>query len=277
MSFWKKNKGFIIFSLLLVLLIGFTSYNVGQRAGHSWPEGIVLRLLAPLEQGSSFVVQRVSGFWRDLQGLLSLRAKNAELEAELNALQMQYNFLIETQRENQRLRELLAYRQQNPQLTMQMAKVIAISDNPWQQELVIDQGSEQGMRNDLPIITSQGFVGRIYEVGPTSSKVVLITDARGPVAAQVQETRVRGTVEADPANPGLLRMVRLPRDAAILPGHQVVTAGTGSLGLPAGLIIGQVVSVTPTSDGLQLIAAVQPAVNFNVLENVLVVTSQGGH
>ena len=276
MSFWRKNKGFIIFSLLLVLLIGFTSYNARQRVSQSWPEKLVLRLMSPLEQGSSYVVQRVNGFFRGFGELLSLRARNAELQTEVDSLRMQFNLLTETQRENQRLKQLLSYKQQNPTLSLQLAKVIAISDNPWQQELVIDQGSNNGLQNDMPIITNQGFVGRIYEAGPTTSKVVLISDARGPVAGRVQETRVMGTVEADPAKPGWLRMIRLPREASILPGYQVVTAGTGSLALPAGLIIGQVVSTEPTPDGLQLIAHVKPAVNFNILENILIVIGQVG-
>lgn len=274
-SFWSKNKGFIIFSLLLVLLIGFTSYNARQRVSQTWPEKLVLRLMSPLEHGSSFAVARVNGFFKGVGELLSLRAKNAELQADLDSLRMQYNLLSETQRENQRLKQLLSYQEQNPTLSVKLARVIAISDNPWQQELVIDQGSDQGLRNDMPIITSSGFVGRIYEVDATTSKVVLISDARGPVAGQVQETRVRGTVEADPTKPGWLRMIRLPRDANILPGYQVITAGSGSLALPAGLIIGQVVSTEPTPDGLQLIAHVKPVVNFNSLEDILVVTGQG--
>lgn len=275
-SFWRKNKGFIIFSLLLVLLIGYTSYNARQRDSQSWFEQQITRLLSPLEQGSSFVVQSIKSFFQSFEEILSLRSTNAELQAELSALQMQLNLMSETERENQRLRQLLAYRVQNPQLTSQMAKVIAISDNPWQQELVIDLGIADGMRNDLAVITHQGFVGRIYEVSQTSSKVVLIIDARGPVAGQVQETRVRGTVEADPSNPGWLRMIRLPRDADVKPGHRVVTAGTGSLALPAGLVIGEVTTTEPTPDGLQLMAHIRPAIDFNSLEDVLVVSGTGG-
>lgn len=275
-SFWRKNKGFIVFSLLLVLLIGYTSYNARQRDSQSWLEQQVTRLLAPLERGSSFVVHSISGFFRSFGELLSLRATNAELRAELSALQMQLNLLSETERENQRLRELLAYRVQHPELTLQMAKVIAISNNPWQEELVIDQGAAHGLRNDMAVVTQLGFVGRIYEVGQTSSKVVLISDARGPVAGQVQETRVRGTVEADPTNPGWLRMIRLPRDADVQAGQRVVTAGTGSLALPPGLVIGEITAVEPTPDGLQLLAHIQSTINFSSLENVLVVTSSSG-
>lgn len=275
-SFWRKNKGFIVFSLVLVLLIGYTSYNARQRDSQGWLEQQVNRLLAPLEKGASFVVQSIRGFFQGFGELLSLRATNAELRAELSALQMQINLLSETERENQRLRELLAYRVQNPQLTMQMAKVIAISSNPWQEELVIDQGTADGLKNDMAVVTHLGFVGRIYEVGQTSSKVVLISDARGPVAGQVQETRVRGTVEADPTNPGWLRMIRLPRDADVQSGHRVVTAGTGSLALPAGLVIGEITAVEPTPDGLQLLAHIRPNIDFDSLENVLVVTSPGG-
>lgn len=259
-----------------MLLIGFTSYYARQRDDISWLEEQILRLLSPLERGSSFVVQSVRGFWTDLGQLLSLRTINAELQAEVAALKMQLNMLVEAERENQRLRQLLSYQVQNPTLTMQMAQVIAISDNPWQQELVIDQGTVDGLGNDMAVVTHQGFVGRIYEAGERTSKVVLISDARGPVAGQVQETRVRGTVEADPTDPQWLRMIRLPRDAAISPGDRVITAGSGALAMPAGLVIGEVVSIEPTPDGLQLIAQIQSTIDFNSLENVLVVTGMEG-
>ncbi|MGI6357810.1 MAG: rod shape-determining protein MreC [Bacillota bacterium] len=277
LSFWKRNNGFIIFGLVLVLLIGFTSYYARQRDHLSWLEEQILRLLSPLERGSSFVVHSVQRFFSELGQLLSLRATNAELQAELAALKMQFNLLVEAERENQRLRQLLSYQVENPRLRLQMAQVLAISDNPWQQELVIDQGTLDGLSNDMAVITHEGFVGRIYEAGERTSKVVLISDARGPVAGQVQETRVRGTVEADPANPGWLRMIRLPRDAAVLAGHRVITSGTGGLALPAGLLIGEVVSTEPTPDGLQLVAAIKSAIDFNSLENVLVVTGMEGH
>lgn len=276
MSFWRRNKGFVVLSLVLVALIGFTSYTASQRSQPSRMESIILQGLTPLQRASSVVVRKITGLIDDLRGLLTLRADNHELRAQLNSLQMQFDVLVEAERENQRLRQLLGYKQANPDFTLQLAKVIGASQNPWQQELVIDQGSRHGVAVNMPVVTHLGFVGRVYEVAPTSSKVVLMIDPRGPVAAQVQETRVRGTVEADSAHPGKLRFIRLPRDADVQPGHLLVTAGTAAYNLPKGLVIGTVEAVSPTADGLQLEATIEPAVNFNTLEDVLLITTTGG-
>lgn len=271
LSFWKRNRGFVVFSLILVVLIGLASHVASQRVNPSRLESIIMQGLAPFSRASSFVVQRVNGFFRDVKGLLSLRARNYELEAELAALRMRMNLLVEVERENQRLRQLLDYQETNPNFELQLAKVISIGQNPWQQDMIIDRGSQHGVKVNTPVITQQGFVGRVYEVLATTSKVVLVIDTRGPIAAQVQETRVRGTLEADPNVPGMLRMVRLARDADVQPGHAIITAGTGALNLPKGILVGYVEAVTPTPDGLQLVASVRPAVDFNSLEDVLLV------
>ncbi|NLY53349.1 MAG: rod shape-determining protein MreC [Firmicutes bacterium] len=275
-SFWRRNKGFIVFSLILAVLIGFFSHTARQRVEPTSLERLIIRALAPFMRASNAVVQHINAFIEDLRGLLSLRARNYELEAKYAALQMQMNLLVEAERENQRLRELLGYKEANPSMTLKLAKVISISQNPWQQELVIDQGSQHGVQVNTPVITHQGFVGRVYEVAPTSSKVVLIIDPRGPVAAQVQETRVRGTLEADPNRPGMLRLIRLPHDANVQVGHTIITAGTAALNLPKGILIGHVEEVAPTPDGLQLVASVRPVVGFNALEDVLLVFNTGG-
>ncbi len=246
-----------------------------QRTNPSRLEGLITQGVAPFSRAGSVVVQRIKGFIDDLQGLLALRARNYELESKLAALEMQQNLLVEAERENQRLRELLHYQEANPTLALQLAKVISVGQSPWQQEMIIDQGSQHGVKVNTPVITHQGFVGRVYEVLPTTSKVVLIIDGRGPVAAQVQETRVRGTLEADPNNPGMLRLIRLSRDADVQPGHAIITAGTAALDLPKGLLVGYVDSVAPTADGLQLEASVRPVVDFDSLEDVLLVLNAG--
>lgn len=278
LSFWRRNRGFIVFSLILVVLIGLASHKASQQQAPPSPlEELILRGLAPFSRASSLVVQRINTFLNDVKGLLSLRARNYELEAELAALRLRMNLLVEAERENQRLRQLLKYQEANPALDLKLAKIISIGQNPWQQDVIIDQGSQHGVEVNTAVITHQGFVGRVYEVHPTTAKVVLVIDARGPIAAQVQETRVRGTLEADPNNPGMLRMIRLAREAAIRPGDAIVTAGTGALNLPKGILVGYVEAVTPTPDGLQLEASVRPAVNFDSLEDVLLVLSSEEH
>lgn len=277
LSFWRRNRGFIVFSLILIVLIGSASYIASQRTNPSRLERLLMQALTPVSRASSALVQRINAFMRDLRELLTLRAKNYELEARIAAFEMQRNLMVEAERENQRLRQLLNYQDANPTLAFQLAKVIGVGQNPWQQDLIIDQGSVHGVTVNTPVVTHQGFVGRVYETSETSSKVVLVIDARGPIAAQVQETRTRGTLEADPNNPGMLRLIRLSRDAAVQPGHAIITAGTGALNLPQGILVGYVETVEPTEDGLQLVAAVRPAVNFAALEDVLLIVAGGEH
>lgn len=275
-AFWKRNRGIIAFSLLAVVLLGFVAHNARQREQHSLVEEYVMRAVAPIEKGVSSLVRSIGGVFSGFRELLHIRAENQRLRSELLALQSQFNLLVETERENLRLRQLLEYRQQNPQLKAMLAKVIGTSSNPLQQEIVLDRGAQHGVAINMPVITHEGFVGRVFEVAKDSCKVLLVLDPRGPVVAQVQETRARGTIEVHPQIPGMLRLIRLPREADVQEGYTVITAGTGGLSLPKGVIIGQVENASPSPDGLQLVATVRPSVNFNRLEEVLIVTQAGG-
>ena len=140
--------------------------------------------------------------------------------------------------------------------------------------IVIDRGTLNGIQNDMPVVTPQGLVGRVVEAGPNSSKVQLILDPRSSVGTIVQraESRVTGIVQGDMDNPTMPQMVNIPKNADVVEGDVIVTSGFGGI-YPKGIIVGLVSSLKNDDGGLLKIGVLESAVDFQKLEDVMVITA----
>ena len=139
------------------------------------------------------------------------------------------------------------------------------------QTLIINKGSEDGIRKDMPVINEQGLIGRIINVTDRTSEVLLILDREGAVGAMVQQTRVPGVVEGLGPGSDQLQMIHINVDAPIGVNQVIITSGYGGI-FPKGLRIGYVKEIIPEANGLMKRAVIQPFVDFDRLEEILVVT-----
>ncbi|MDD3363701.1 MAG: rod shape-determining protein MreC [Syntrophomonas sp.] len=205
-------------------------------------------------------------------------AQKKEIEEQIGALEIKNNRLsLENQqlRENraevERLRSLLAYKQaQQDQYDLEAARVIARSPNNWYKVITIDKGAENGIAGGMPVINPNGLVGRVVSVSTNSAQIWLITDREMAVGAILQETReTRGIVEGMGDN-GTLRMINIPYYSQVRVGENVISSGLSET-YPPGIQIGSIQAVNKESNGLVLSATVSPAVDFNQLEEVLVI------
>ena len=177
------------------------------------------------------------------------------------------------QDENTRLRSLLAWQPQ-ARWTHKAARVIGRDPNTWWRTLTLDFGERHGARVGQPVLTSDGLVGRIREVYPLTSQVVLVGDGECGVSALVRETRDQGLIQAtaaDPIGEGVVLLRTLQHSPGILAGHTVVTSGLGGV-FPAGIPVGQVVDTRPAEGGLYTEVRVRLAARLNRLEEVWILT-----
>jgi rod shape-determining protein MreC len=158
-----------------------------------------------------------------------------------------------------------------------VAQVIGKSPTLWEAWVLIDKGSADGLRVDMPVVgatptvgetlVGKGLVGRITEITAHTAKVLLITDAQSSVAAKIQGSRAEGIVEGSVS--GVLVMDFVDRDLAIEPKLVVVSSGYGGV-YPADVPIGIVSSVGEETINIYKEIEVQPFVDFGVLEEVMV-------
>ena len=197
--------------------------------------------------------------------------QNESLRHENSRLKMLGLQTDQVLRENDRLRKLFGWQQQQP-WKLKLANVVLQDPANWWRTVQIDLGSRDGVSNNLPVLNSEGFlVGRIDSVSFTHSQVVLLGDPNCKVSARVEnEAHDTGVISASgPLDKDFVEMNFLSRDANLKPGQIVKTSGNGGL-FPKDITIGKVVDVRPVEYGLSLVARVKLAANLNALEEVWV-------
>ncbi|MBI4325623.1 MAG: rod shape-determining protein MreC [Chloroflexi bacterium] len=199
-----------------------------------------------------------------LQQIDQLRSENEQLRVQA----MQGAPLWQ---ENNRLRQALAWQKQTP-WQRKLGRVVIRDPANWWRTLQIDLGGRDGVITNQPVLTADGLVGRIDQVGRRHSRVVLIGDPNCRVSALVVETRDSGMIV--PASSGLLdeslvNLTYLPNRSAIKPGQKVITSGLDGI-FPNGITIGQIVDTNSVGFGLYTEARVKLAANLGHLEEVWV-------
>lgn len=197
---------------------------------------------------------------------MNLRKENESLRQELDKLKDQINQLIEMELENQRLKNLLEYKQKS-NMELLLARVIAREPSNWTKVITINRGAKEGIRNGLPVVSYQGLIGKVISVYDDSSRVMLITDLRSSVDALVQRTRGSGVVVG--ATQGICRVKYFPIDQEVKIGDHLITSGIGGI-YPKGLIIGQVNRIQKSQYGLFQLLEVTPAVDLERIEEVFI-------
>lgn len=201
-----------------------------------------------------------------------MRAENEQLKRQVAELQTKLVQMEEYHQENLRLKQLLAYKEAtSTNWQLKVAPVVARSPSNWFSTLTIGLGSDDGIRKDQVVLTPAGVVGRVIRVFPRTAEVLLLLDREGAVGAMVQSSRLLGVVEASSDYRGYLQMIHLAHNAPIKENDIVLTSGLGGI-FPKGLPIGRVVKILPEPDGLMKRAIIEPYVDFNRLEEVLVIT-----
>ncbi len=200
----------------------------------------------------------------------SLRARNAQLEDDVSRLQTQVIQLQQSQRQAQVLYALLNFARANPENQYVAAAVIGRDPSPFLHYVIIDHGSDDGIRHGMPVVTEQGLTGRVDAVTAGAARVQLINDPGSQVNVKLQssqtEVMLNGSITGD------INLGMIPQDLNLQPGEVVLTSGLGG-DYPQEVVVGQVISVRKHQTDLFQTASVQPAVDFNTLQAVLIITN----
>lgn len=246
-----------LFSLSIGLIVlGRTDFVPIERFRASVSD-IVIPILSVLSQP----VETVRGFARDIRYFIVLHEENKQLR-EINTRLQRWEVVAHTlERENTALRALLEYKP-GPAASYISARVVGGSAGPFVRVLMLNAGILDGVRKGQPVLDNTGMVGRVVEVGKRSARVLLLTDLNSRIPIVLEKTGDRAILAGN--NSELLDVELLSPKSNVLVGMRVSTSGHGGK-LPARLPIGR---VSVVQDG---VVQVQPFVDFNRLEYVLVV------
>jgi rod shape-determining protein MreC len=204
------------------------------------------------------------------QDLARLRQRNTELEAEVSQLQSEIIELKQQLSETSILSALVDFARAYPENRYVAAAVIGRDPNPFLKYIIINRGSDDGLRRGMPVVTSQGLVGRIAAVTSGAARVQLITDPASSVNVRLEPSRAQAVLHGSLT--GELSLDMIPQSAAVQVGDLALTSGLGG-NYPSNILIGQITSVRRRETDLFQTAIVQPVVDFTQLEIVLVITN----
>jgi len=275
--FSRYRNALVLIAVLMAQVIGLAvqvrrpdpaSPDKGSvRVIRSWVTGVV----TPPEMLLHSTGKGIRGVWTNYIDLIHVRKENKDLKSELDRLRLEEDSLAEDARQGQRLQSLLGFKEKYVYQTV-AAQVIGTSGTEQSHVLLIDKGSQDGLRPDMPVITPDGIVGKTRDVFRHTSQVLEISDQTSGAGVILEKTRIRGVLRGD--SWGQPEIVNLSPDERIQRGEPVLTSGGDAI-YPRGLAVGLVERVIPQPEGTLVNVLIKPAANLARLEEVLIITNTG--
>ncbi|MCB0407256.1 MAG: rod shape-determining protein MreC, partial [Bdellovibrionales bacterium] len=254
--------------LIAVVAIPLLSVNEPRNPEEShWslkPFAFALGSLQGLYSEFSSGVRGTTALYLDL---IDIKLKNRELFQQNAELRAQLGTLTELKLENERLSELIGFKQKS-KMELLAAKVIGKDLLPDHKTLTINRGTAQGVKKHLAAITVGGVVGYVFRTSTYTSQILLLTDRYAVIDAIIQRSRARGIVEG--SSKDLCRLRYLKRGDDVQVGDLVVTSGLDNI-FPKGFPIATVKNVMKSQYGLSQDVELKPVVAPQTLEEIFIV------
>jgi rod shape-determining protein MreC len=225
--------------------------------------------ITPFERGLVWLQNGGDNLWHNYFFLRGVRAENRELKKQIEDMRLKQVRLTEDAAQANRLQALLAFKEQIIFKTV-AAQVIGSSGSDLSRSIYIDKGEDAGLKPDMAVITSDGIVGKVWMVYPSTSLVLMINDQSSGVGAMVEKSRLQGVVRGTPE--GELVLERVMSDETVNPSETLLSSG-GDRIFPKGLPLGVISKVSPGKE-MFLNIHVKPAADLSRVEEVLVVTDK---
>ncbi len=266
-----STKVKVILILAVLLAAGLTIFS--GVSNQNIFSNVTQSVLTPLRSGVNSMAEQAEKYYGYMFAYESLVAENAELKSQLAQMQDEARLADSVERENQRLRALLALNTVHEDYKEVDAYIISRSSTDWTSTFTVNRGSDSGIAVDMCAITENGeVIGLVTEVGSNYAVIKTVLDSTLEISAIISESGYNGMVSGGYAQ-GMghfLQMDYLPSSAIIKNKDQVVTSG--STVYPRGLILGHVIDADFDDTGVAKYAILRPAADFDVLEQVFILT-----
>ena len=272
-----KSWGFKLLCALAVLAIAVMVRAAAVGDADVFISQTLSVISQPFLKLSTSVSESVNGFLDRFVRTEDVFLENEELRRQLREANDKLVEYENIKRENEQFREFLQLKENNPDYDFETATVIGRDSTSRFGSFTIDKGSIDGIEVADPVITSDGLVGIVWEVGLTYSHVRTVIDISVDVGVYSISTRDSGIVSGDItlSSEGLCKLHYLPKNSGISAGELIVTSGIGGV-FPKNLVVGTVRSIELDSNGLSLSAAIEPAADIAGVTDVLVIKSFDG-
>ena len=264
----RQHKVVLSCGFFLVISTGLAILNVRAPSRPDPAGALLLEAMLPLQLGATVVGRGVEQVWDQYFDLRSVRRENDTLRQQVGELEQRVQQLVEMGLANQRLQRLLDLQAQIEAPTV-AARIVGRSPGLWADRLVLDKGTQNGMRKDSAVLMPAGIVGRIVFTTAHTARVMLASDPSSGIDAFVQRTRERGIVVG--TGNGRARLKYVPKGADVRVGDVLLASGQEGI-FPKGHPLGSVFRIGTMGGEMFEDVEVRLNVEFAKLEEVLVTT-----
>lgn len=268
-----KKSGIIGVIVTIILLIIIVICSNSNNESISGIENIASKIVMPIENGLTYLKNKVNNNDKFFQNVNDLKSENESLKQANSELEQQLREYEIMKNENDQLKQQLNLSEKYGQYTTVPGSVISRDISNYSKTLVINIGSDNGIKEKMTVIADEGLVGYVVSTTNKTAKVQTIVDsasATSCVASSTRDTMIcKGTIE----NKSILSASNIETDARIIQGDSVETSGLGGIYMK-GIHVGKVKKVNEGSNKTDSYATIETAVNFEKLETVLVITNQ---
>ncbi|MCD5415027.1 MAG: rod shape-determining protein MreC [Clostridiales bacterium] len=267
-----KDRTVRILAIVSIVLISIMGITAGQRERITALERWTGNILSPIQGFVMTVSNTIGGEVASIANIKKIKEENKVLTKKIPQLQNEIVTLRLKREELEELRGLiraLNYVNENAEVKPVVADIIAKDPGNWFNIFTVNAGEKHGVRSNSIVLNSKGLIGRVYETGDTWAKVVSIVDNNSSVSFQVlRDGKAQGILSGSITNE--ISGYLFDPEFEVIVGDKLITSGLGLY--PEGIIIGEVTEVHTSSSKLLKTITVEPAVNFNRLTKVLIVT-----
>lgn len=257
---------------IIIMLLSFT-LNISGGPLHT----VAGYVFVPMQRGINAVGSFVTEKADTLKSLSEVMAENEELKKQVDELTVELNTVNLEQYELENLRELLALDQKYPSYEKVAANVIGLNGSNWFNSFTIDKGSNDGIEIDMNVISGSGLVGIVTEVGPNYATVTSIINDSSKVGGMVSTTSdnliVNGSLQSMNENMVIEFSNLNDSDNEVQIGDPIVTSYISDK-YQQGILIGYISSLEVDSNNLTKSGTITPAVDFEHIEEVLVILNK---
>lgn len=269
----NHKRAFLLSGIGVCVLAIILTLNPG--AGTNLLSSGLSLIVTPLQRGVNATTSWFGGHFSALTNNQHLITENRELLSEINRLELENFRLAQAAEENAMLNDALQMQQRYAHLPTMGARIIARDPNNWYRSFRIDRGANDGIEQGMAIIAGGGLAGVVRYVNPTSSQFVSVLDSRFAAAVVSPRTEDIGIARGSTAlmQQGLMRLESRTTTWQIMPGDEILTSSTSSI-FPAGLLVGEVVSVHTSPDGLTRYAIIRPAATIDTSTEMILIINE---
>ena len=265
----ERSKTALVGLVLFCISVFLSSYSSRNPSVGRIGAYMIQEVVFPVQYVGNVAVDSVSYLINRYLFLYGAQATRDSLEERVKHLELKNAELTEALSENKRLKKILKL-STTFDLTGEVGNVIGFDPSRWVKAIYVDRGAKHGIQVGQAVVSGAAVVGQVVAVGPSTARVLLLTDHASSIDVLIQESRIRGTAEGDGTD--LLQLNFVLKELKVSAGQTVLASGRDGI-FPRGVVVGRLVDVSTTNDGMFQRIAVRPAAEIDQLDTVLIVNN----